>query len=225
VFGSYGRYYDWTKYELSRGSFGGDIWQVYYRTLDDPNVVPTVNLSNMPGRDLWGSASGFRDRRVPNFESVDPAIKPMSQDSINAGMEYQLGRNSVLTVNYIHNDLVRTIEDIGLLVNGDEVYLYANPGEGSATNALVSTATAPFNIPKPVRTYDAVQLSMNRRFSNNWFFGGSYVWSRLYGNYAGIANSDEIRAPWIQQLRCRSAAECHLLPAGVTPTAPGTSMR
>jgi hypothetical protein len=195
VFGSYGRYYDWTKYELSRGSFGGDIWQVYYRTLDDPNVVPTVNLSNMPGRDLWGSASGFRDRRVPNFESVDPEIKPMSQDSINAGVEYQLGRNSVLTVNYIHNDLVRTIEDIGLLVNGDEVYLYANPGEGSATNALVSTATAPFNIPKPVRTYDALQLSMNRRFSNNWFFGGSYVLSRLYGNYAGIASSDEIRAP------------------------------
>jgi hypothetical protein len=195
LFGSYGRYFDWTKYELSRGSFGGDIWQVYYRTLDNPNVVPTINLSNLPGRDLWGSASGFRDRRVPNFESVDPAIKPMSQDSISAGVEYQLGRNSVLTVNYIHNDLVRTIEDIGLLVDGDEVYLYANPGEGLATNALVSTATAPFNIPKPVRTYDALQLSLNRRFSNNWFFGGSYVLSRLYGNYAGIASSDEIRAP------------------------------
>jgi hypothetical protein len=29
----------------------------------------------------------------------------------------------VLSVNYIHNNLVRTIEDIGLLVNGDEVYL------------------------------------------------------------------------------------------------------
>jgi hypothetical protein len=75
------------------------------------------------------------------------------------------------------------------------VYLYANPGEGLATNALVSTATAPFNIPKPKRQYDAVQLELNRRFSNNWFFGGSYVWSRLYGNYAGIASSDEIRTP------------------------------
>ena len=26
IFGAYGRYYDWTKYELSRGAFGGDIW-------------------------------------------------------------------------------------------------------------------------------------------------------------------------------------------------------
>jgi hypothetical protein len=54
LFGSYGRYYDWTKYELSRGSFGGDIWQVYYRTLDDPSQVFNLSLANLPGRDLWG---------------------------------------------------------------------------------------------------------------------------------------------------------------------------
>jgi hypothetical protein len=110
-------------------------------------------------------------------------------------MEYQLGATSVLTVNYVHNELVRTIEDIGLLVDGDEVYLYANPGEGTAVNALVSTATPAFNIPKPKRQYDALQVSLNRRFANNWFLGGSYVLSRLYGNYPGIASSDEIRTP------------------------------
>ena len=195
IFGAYGRYYDWTKYELSRGAFGGDIWTVYYRSLDDPNVIPTVNLSNMPGRDLWGSASGFRDRRVPNFETVDPDLKPMSQDSFNLGTEFQIGRTSVFTINYVHNNLVRTIEDIGLLVDGDEVYLYANPGEGLATHALVSTATPPFDVPKAKRQYDAVQLELNRRFADNWFMGGSYVWSKLQGNYPGIASSDEIRTP------------------------------
>jgi hypothetical protein len=195
IFASYGRYYDWTKYELSRGSFGGDIWKVYYRSLDDPTQVFDLSLSNMPGRDLWGSTSGFRDRRVPNFDSVDPEIKPMSQDSFNVGTDYQLGRASVFSVNYIHNNLVRTIEDIGLLVNGDEVYLYANPGEGQATDALVSTATAPFKVPKATRQYDALQLELTRRFANNWFLSGSYVLSRLDGNYAGTQNSDEIRTP------------------------------
>jgi hypothetical protein len=195
LFGSYGRYYDWTKYELSRGSFGGDIWQVYYRTLDDPSQVFNLSLTNLPGRDLWGSASGFRDRRVPNFESVDPEIKPMSQDSFSAGAEYQIGRTSTFTVNYVHNDLIRTIEDIGLLVNGDEVYLYANPGEGTATDALVSGRTSPFKVPKANRQYDAVQFEYNRRFSQNWFVSTSYVWSRLYGNYGGIQSSDEIRTP------------------------------
>jgi hypothetical protein len=195
LFGSYGRYYDWTKYELSRGSFGGDIWKVYYRSLDDPTQVFNLSLNNMPGRDLWGSASGFRDRRVPNFESVDPSIKPMSQDSFNVGLEHQLGMTTVATVNYVHNNLVRTIEDIGLLVDGNEVYLYANPGEGIATNAAVSTATPGFPVPKAKRQYDALQMSLIKGFSRNWFMGGSYVWSRLFGNYSGIQNSDEIRTP------------------------------
>ena len=31
VYGSWGRYFDWTKYELARGSFGGDFWRIYYR--------------------------------------------------------------------------------------------------------------------------------------------------------------------------------------------------
>src|SRR4029079_6285182 len=29
----------------------------------------------------------------------------------------------------------------------------------------------------------------------NWFASASYVYSRLYGNYAGLANSDEISTP------------------------------
>ena len=152
----YGRYYDWTKYELSRGVVR---WRHLVSLLPlarrSERRFRTINLSNMPGRDLWGSASGFRDRRVPTFETVDPDIKPMSQDSFNVGTEFQIGRTSVFTINYVHNNLVRTIEDIGLLVDGDEVYLYANPGEGLATDALVSTATPPFTMPKAKRQYDA----------------------------------------------------------------------
>ena len=49
LYGSYGRYYDWTKYELARGSFGGDIWCIYYRAIDDPNDPLTANFNNMPG--------------------------------------------------------------------------------------------------------------------------------------------------------------------------------
>ena len=72
---------------------------------------------------------------------------------------------------------------------------YANPGEGIARITPPSGATAPFPTPKPLRTYDAMELSLNRRFANRWFFSGSYVLSRLYGNYSGIANSDEIHPP------------------------------
>jgi hypothetical protein len=119
----------------------------------------------------------------------------MSQDSFSAGFEYQVGRSTVLAVNYIHNDLIRTIEDVGQIVAGSEAYIYGNPGEGILTDAFRSTRTPPFNIPKPKRQYDALQLSLNRRFMGNWFVGGNYTLSRLYGNYAGLASSDEIRTP------------------------------
>ena len=107
VFGSWGLYYDWTKYELPRGSFGAETWCIYYRGLDTLDLG-SLNLSNMPGQDLWATPGSCRDRRVPSFGSdIDPDIEPMKQASTSAGVEYQLNRNSVLTVHYIHNDLLR----------------------------------------------------------------------------------------------------------------------
>ncbi len=35
-------------------------------------------------------------------------------------------------------------------------------------------------------------MSINRRFAHDWFLGGSYVLSRLYGNYAGTVSTDEV---------------------------------
>jgi hypothetical protein len=197
VYGSYGRYFDWTKYELPRGSFGGDIWCVHYRAIDNPNDPITANLSNMPGRNLWQGGGACRDRRVPSFDTIDPDIKPMSQDSYSAGFDFEINPRTVATVHYVHNNLIRTIEDLGALVNGNEVYLIANPGEGGA--AITPTSFAPltpaFDTPKPKRTYDAVELGVSRRFANNWFGSANLTISRLYGNYAGLASSDEIRTP------------------------------
>jgi len=55
--------------------------------------------------------------------------------------------------------------------------------------------TTPFATPKPIRTYDALELTQSRRFSNRWFASANYTLSRLYGNYARLASSDEIRTP------------------------------
>ena len=68
----------------------------------------------------------------------------MSQDVWNAGVEYQIATNTVVGVNFVHTDLNRTIEDVGSLVNGSEVYLYCNPGEGLAQTAITTGATPPF---------------------------------------------------------------------------------
>jgi hypothetical protein len=196
VYGSWGRYFDWTKYELARGSFGGDFWRIYYRSLDTLDIA-SLGLNNMPGKDLWGSATGFRNRRVNFVGNVDPDILPMSQDSTSAGVEYQLRNNTVFGVHYVHNQLRRTIEDIGALdANGDEAYVIGNPGEFLSLIEAPSGAT-PLGqpMPKAKRQYDAIEFSLARRFADRWFFSGNYSYSRLYGNYPGISSSDEIRTP------------------------------
>jgi hypothetical protein len=192
VYFSYGRYFDWVKYDLARGTFGGDYWRIQYRSLDTTDPF-SLNSRNLPGRNLWNDVPGsFRNRRVPGFDTIDPGIKPMSSDLLNAGVEYTLGPQTVIRAGYVRSHLNRTIEDLGVLVDGDEVYYYSNPGEGAAKVTPPSGATQPFSTPKPRRDYDAVEISLTKRYGS-WFGSASYVYSRLYGNYAGLASSDEIR--------------------------------
>ena len=195
IYGSWGRFFDWTKYELVRGSFGGDVWTDRYYALDTTDIF-NLTMQN-PGRNLWSSDpnNSYRDYRIPSFgaDDVDPNLKPMFVDKTSVGFDYQFNQTMVFSAHYVHDKLTRTIEDIGRLVDGSETYTLGNPGEGRfkmETNHY--GATPDFEMPKPNRQYDALELSLTRRFSDNWFLAGNYTYSRLYGNYAGLSNTDEI---------------------------------
>ncbi len=95
----------------------------------------------------------------------------MAQDAYNLGFEYQLKRTRWSASTSSARNLLRTIEDIGTLVNGSEAYIYGNPGEGLAKTAIPTGRTPPFEMPKAKRDYTAVEFTANRRFSNNWFAG------------------------------------------------------
>lgn len=97
------------------------------------------------------------------------------------------------------NKLNRTIEDIGALdANGDETYFYGNLGEGDSTVFPASGGTRQsIPTPKAKRTYNAMELEFDRRFSGGWSVNSSYVLSRLYGNYSGVAASEEVRPPTV----------------------------
>jgi hypothetical protein len=44
--------------------------------------------------------------------------------------------------------------------------------------------------PDAERRYLALELSLKRRFADNWMLQGSYTWSHLYGNSEGWVNSE-----------------------------------
>jgi len=56
--------------------------------------------------------------------------------------------------------------------------------------ANVTTLQTLAGAPKPERTYDAISLTVAKRFSKNWFARGSYTYSRLVGNYEGLYQSE-----------------------------------
>jgi hypothetical protein len=199
LFASWGRYFDPVRYDLARNVFGGETWQTHYRSLDTLDVF-SLNLGNMPGRNLWNSGNPlFRDRRnaAAGLRSVERELKPMSQDQWSAGADFQWNPKTTIGVHYVHQQLRHAIEDLAVVVSGNVSYIYANPGEGSAVNdPLVTGLTAkPLPYPKPQRDYDAVDVIITRRIANHWSGAFSYTWSRLYGNYSGTASSDEILTP------------------------------
>lgn len=216
LFGAYGIMYNWIPYELSRGTFGGDVWRTYYRSLDTLDVLSLGN-GNLPGRNLFNGA--YQDWRIPSFgsEQLDPNIKPMSDTLANAGIEYQIRPNVVVSARYTMNHLREAIEDIGTLdAQGNEVYIYGNPGEGIAKKSLpFNGLTVPW--PRPVRKYDGVEFSISRRFAERWFGTASYTWSRLYGNYTGLTSTDEITPP------ATNTGSTVSQQSGASQTRPGTS--
>ena len=97
-----------------------------------------------------------------------------------------------LSLRYVHKQLDRAIEDIGNLdAEGNETYVIGNPGEGPNATYVTPGEGRVIALPKAVRDYDAVELSLNKRMANHWSSRASYMWSRLNGNYPGLSQSDE----------------------------------
>lgn len=201
AYGSYGKYFDTMKLELPRGSFGADHWIRYYWTLDTfdwPSINCQEGPTGCPGRfieqeDLRHPSNQADPLLTAYFgreqNTVDPDLKPLETGEVTLGLDHELSRSMSVGIRYSHNWLVRTIEDVGVVVPGiGEVFFIGNPGEGITRQILPEPAPV---FPKAVRDYDAVELRFTKRFANRWQMFAGYTWSRLFGNYGGLASSDE----------------------------------
>lgn len=198
---SYGQYFDLMKYELARGSFGGDYWHDHYYRLNDPDLSK-LSLANPAA--LAGGTPKVLDvdnRTVPinaqgQLDGIDPDIKPMSSRQYAVALEHEFRPGLIASVRYTRSRLVRGIEDIGVLdAQENEVYTIGNPGFGATDAKKFTTAAGVPLTPKAVRNYDGVEFRIDGRFSEGYLrrlgYNASYTYSRLYGNWAGLANSDE----------------------------------
>ncbi|MBO0720174.1 MAG: TonB-dependent receptor, partial [Blastocatellia bacterium] len=216
IFASYGWFYDRLRFELPRGSFGGDFYRVDYFpiTADHPNYsyyTPSVILGSFTDPRGGGdpSATGGisqlqKDFRIPSnlteaqfnalglvVTGVDPNIKPFRQSEFTVGFEREVMRNYVLSVHFTRKNVDDAIEDHAILgVNEAENYPIGNPGSGY--DLLLDQKTGYVKSATPQRLYKALEITLNKRLSNHYFFNATYTLGSLYGNYSGLASSDEV---------------------------------
>ncbi len=193
VFGSYGRFFDRFKYELSRGSFGGNTQLVYTFLITNPNIFSYTKDS------VLANNINRADQRIPSNDPkdnrIDPDIKPFQQTEYTFGTAYDFGKGFILEGRFTHKQIDRTIDDIGYHgpgSNKDEFYYIGNPGFGICAKAACGKYAVPGDpgTPKAERKYDGAEVRIQKQIGD-FSLNSSYTYSRLFGNYSGSASSDE----------------------------------
>lgn len=212
IFASYGRFFDRVKFALPRGLFGGDIFLEDYFELFPGDTSTQFNIANIVGGFTGPSAcpttgfitSGARSRCQKNLRvnanepgasaflngAVDPNLKPFRQTEFTVGGERQLSQDYVFRVRYTYKNVDEAVEDAGIInAAGSEAYIIGNPGSGLHLQTLQTLGY--LKSTRPQRRYDGLEFVLDKRLSRNWYFNANYTFSRLYGNYSGLASSDE----------------------------------
>lgn len=183
IFANGGLFYDTLKLSLPGQAFGGAIFRIRYYTLDTFEWQ-SLDPDSPQGRLLF----------VQNLQGLpaqlDRDLKPTRTNHVGVGTEYQLGRSTVLGIQYSRRTLSHAVENfvIGDPRTTSRVTAIANPGRGIAQFPYGPDFVA---MPEFERTYNGVEVVLEKRLSRNWAGSASYSYSRLRGNYEGLGDADE----------------------------------
>jgi outer membrane receptor protein involved in Fe transport len=130
---------------------------------------------------------------------LDPGLKPQSVGEYSMGIEYELKRDLVVGARGVYRHMRNVIED-GSFDDGNTYFLF-NPGrnepgttERAACEGDPLTGRLPRCFGSAARFYRALELTATKRFTNNYQFIASYVYSSLTGNYEGLFRNDNGQA-------------------------------
>jgi len=207
IFGSFGIYYDVMKMYIAELTYGGYKHKRDFYSLTNPDwtqIAASGVFDDRASQEAGGRYAGSLDYLPPSFGRTDPNLKPTAQREISFGAEKKLTEDLSLSVRLVNKSLLRTIEDVGALARetdpatGEtsvtENFWIVNPGYGWS---LPESKGGKFldgrwPTPKAKRDYYGLNISLEKRFSDNWQGGVNYTLSRIEGNYSGLASTDEV---------------------------------
>src|SRR5262249_10163542 len=131
-------------------------------------------------------------------DAIDPNARLSYTNEYTLGVEREIMRNTSLGVRYIYRNIGRVLEDVaafpmvaydlGVPGTGSVEYILTNPSSATAIAPQAAFLGAKFD--DPVHKYQAIEVTLNRRFADRWSMLASYRWSRLRGNFEGFYRDD-----------------------------------
>ncbi|HEV2762917.1 MAG TPA: TonB-dependent receptor, partial [Pyrinomonadaceae bacterium] len=171
---------------------GGDDIQL------DRNINVSVLNAGAGAVELQGTHSGLGCLGCHSTPAPE-GLKPQDVYEWTAGVEYEVVRNFALGFRGIYRNQDTVVED-GSFDDGTNYFLF-NPGETANKDVValipgLSDEDRQFLIDRgdifgrARRYYRALEFTATKRFTNNYQFIASYVFSSLIGNYEGLFRND-----------------------------------
>jgi hypothetical protein len=191
VYGHYGKFFNDIPLQINVRAFGlEEYWFYYYQYPTDAEGNPTLPSTSNPGLLQRVRLSG-------GAATIADGIKPSYEEEIIMGGEYEIMPNVSVGLEGTYRSIADVMEDYSF--DGGSSYEIGNPGSlvgvesacvtvGNDVEATPEERT--FCFVTPVRFYRAVELSLSKRFSNNWQASFSFLWSKSEGNYGGLFRQD-----------------------------------
>ena len=199
IYGNWGRFYQKIPNDMAVRAFSSEIgvtnvwWSIAYDADGRPMADQVVN-DQLPGNPAI-------TRTGANPTEIIPETKTMYQNEFVLGFDHQLSPTLSVGARYIWREVGRMLEDCGTLTIGQYLdddsnytYVIANP---SFTSDFVINDTGevgsdgiPDGFADPKRSYNGLELTLEKRFSQGFQFLANYRLSKLWGNYEGLYRND-----------------------------------
>ena len=186
---SWGRFYAKIPNDLAARSLSADAGITRADYFDEALTRPVAEGVLAAGQTRHFILAGL------HAAEFDPDTKSTYQDEFLGGAEFEVLPETSAGIRYIRRNMPRIMEDVGTA----QMVLYdlGVPGLESVeyfiTNVNRNTKVFPAgpgitqaHFEDPVHTYNAVELTLDRRLANNWSAFASYRWSKLTRELRGF---------------------------------------
>ena len=208
LYGNAGRYHLALPSNVALRAASGSLYTLEYFTYTgiDPVTGAPTGLTNVPVQDIGYLCPGethvissnLECGGAPNPRTVAAKdLKSHYQDEYMLGFEQELNDTWTWGIKGMYRNLRSAIDDTCTPALGGACYMF-NPGVGNTfyeeqeDGSLVPVhySAEDLGLPKLKRKYYAVNLSLEHRFTDNWYGRIEYLWSRNWGNTEGQLNSE-----------------------------------